>query len=139
MMKVRAAPRLASQRLMNRYPRGLKLCVKAIHVIDRDRGRQQHLAVPDRGVDDRRVDVPKIEPGGIARHLGVEGWIAIHERDGKPELRGKEVARRRDVGDEQLRLGGSKDGSGRRPVWAGAHGFRSGACRSAYFARKRLQ
>jgi hypothetical protein len=43
----------------------------------------------------------------------MEWRLAIKDRDLEAELPGVEIARRLDVGDEQLRIGGREDGSRR--------------------------
>jgi hypothetical protein len=76
------------------------------------------LALPQLGVDDGAIDASEIERRGVSLHLSVEWRIAIDECEGEAELLGEEVARRFDVGDEQLRLGGGEDGSGQGSICA---------------------
>jgi hypothetical protein len=57
----------------------------------------------------------EVEPRSVAADLCIEWRIPIGEIDREAELAGEEGARCSDVADEQLRLGGSEDRSGRYP------------------------
>ena len=58
----------------------------------------------------------QVQPGAVAHHLSVEGGLAIGEPDLEAELPDEIVARRFNVGDEQLGLGGDQGGLCRRSV-----------------------
>ncbi len=91
--------------------------------VDGDRGRQQVFAPPDIAGEHRLIDAPQCQPGVVAPHLPVEGRLAIDEIDRETELFGEEIARRLDVGDEQLRRYRTEVGAGvpvgcARPLYA---------------------
>ncbi len=96
--------------------------VQLFDIVDGNGGRQQVLAFPECLVKYRVIDMPEVEPRSVAADLCVEWWIPVEEIDGEAELAGEEVARCSDIGDEQLRLGGSEDGSGRYPLCLLGHG-----------------
>src|SRR5712691_3348381 len=113
--KISRAPGLALERLKKRYAGGLKLEEERFDFLrrrDGERGGQQLLTVSHAGIDHRLLDASQVDQRGIAPDLCIERRLAIGERDGEAELAGEEIARRLDIGDEQLRFGTGDDGFG---------------------------
>src|ERR1700716_3443477 len=106
---------------------GLKLQEEVLDLVGGREGyrrRQETLALAQRAVDHGRIDATQIEPRAVALHPRIKRRSAIHESDREAELLGEEVARRLDVGDEQLRLGGNERGP-RGPLGLAGHGLDS--------------
>ena len=123
--EIPGAPGLALERLVEFDAGGLKFEKELLDLVrrgDRHGGRQQALLVPQFRIDDRAVDAAQIERRAVALHLRVERRFAVHEHDREAELLREEVARRFDVGHEQLRFGGDQDGLGWRRYCVVRHG-----------------
>src|SRR5205814_6075800 len=117
------------ERLMERDAGRLELEKQKLNLgggRDRDGGREQALAIAPLAIDHRPIDAAQVEPRAVTYDLSVERRFAMDERDRKAELVGEERARCRDVGDEQLRLGGGENrarhGPGSRSL---CHGSKS--------------
>src|ERR1700730_3130410 len=107
---------------MKANPGRLKFRVQMFDIVDGNGGRQQVLAFPECLVEYGVIDMPEVEQRRVAADLCVEWRIPVEEIDGEAELAGEEGARSSDVADEQLRLGGSEDRSGRYPLCLLGHG-----------------
>src|SRR5262249_39047412 len=111
--EVARAPWHPLQRLEERHAGSLEFEKELLDLfrgVDACPGRKQPLAVPQLGVKDGTIDVVQNERRPIARDMRIERRLAIQDRDLEAELLGIEIARRLDVGDEQLRVRGGEDG-----------------------------
>ena len=77
---------------------------------DGNAGGKQLLAIADVADEYRLADTAQTPPRAITHDQGVEGRVTVSEADGEAELADVEAARRGDIGDEKLRLGGREDG-----------------------------
>src|SRR5882672_1041827 len=114
--EVARAPRHELERLEERDAGGLEFEKETLDLVggfDATLGRQEPLALAIGGVDDRTIDAVENERRSVARNVGIEGRLAIEDRNLEAELLSVEVTRRFDVGDEQLRKGGREHGSRR--------------------------
>src|SRR5262245_5312626 len=114
--EVARTPRHELERLEERDAGGLefeKETLDLLGAVDAALGRQQLLALPILGVDDRTIDVVEYERRSIAHDVRIERRLAMEDRDLEAELPGVEITRRLDVGDEQLRIGRRENGSRR--------------------------
>ena len=74
----------------------------------------------------RFADQPKRELRFVTFNLSVERWVPINEVDCKAEFVREKVTRRIDVGDEQLRGGGTQNGARCSLFALSGHGMGSG-------------
>src|SRR5689334_204758 len=65
------APGFRTQRLNKLDARLLIFEKQRLGILERDRRREQLFGVAPRGIDDRVIDLAKIQSGAIAKHLAV--------------------------------------------------------------------
>src|SRR5438046_62690 len=79
------APRFRSERLYESYAGGLVLEKERLRVVESDRSREQLFRVAPNGINDRIVDLAKVQSRAVTEYLRVEGRFAIGKRNAKPE------------------------------------------------------
>src|SRR5579864_5527918 len=115
------APRLLLQRLAKAHPGGLVTQEKLLDLVrggDGERSRQQLLTLSNIANEHGFADHPQIEPSLVAGDLCIEWRVAIDGSHREAELIRIEIARRLDVGNEQLCFRGVE-----KRAWYGLSGF----------------
>jgi len=68
-------------------------------VLQRNGSSEQLLSIATAGINDRRVDLAKVQSRAVAEHLGVERRLTIREGDREAERSRVELGRGDDVSD----------------------------------------
>ena len=89
---------------------------KRLGVVESNRCGKQLIPLAKFRVEAALVDVAEVQPRPVAEYLSVERWFAVAEGQSESEFFRVELAGRREIRDEELRLGSQERRLGVLPM-----------------------